>query len=196
MQNTNTPTPMNLNQVLTAALNTGVVKFWFTKIDGTKRVAIGTRNPHILELTGGTPQGNGDRREANPTLTCYYDFGKGSWRCFKNQLAGGIIFEKMSNEQVAAEILAEGRANGEDELARTTASKFVPQESVRAMFSALLQGKSTDEVVAAAVSVSRPAAPSSTSAPSGHAAPSKAELLDELCRLQKRQNEILKLLTE
>ena len=100
---------MNLVEVLTAALNVGIVKFWFTKIDGTRRETIGTRNPHILELVGGAPKGEGDRRESNPTLTCYYDFGKGAWRCFKNHLAGGIIFENMSNEQAAAEILAAGR---------------------------------------------------------------------------------------
>lgn len=131
---------MNLSEVITAALNVGIVKFWFTKLDGSKRIAIGTRNPHILDLVGGTPKGEGDRRESNPTLTCYYDFVKGSWRCFKNHLAGGLIFENMSNEQAAAEILAEGRENGEDELARAIAAKFVPSEVVGRMFTAIVSG--------------------------------------------------------
>lgn len=131
---------MNLSEVINAALNVGIVKFWFTKIDGSKRIAIGTRNPHILELTGATPKGEGDRRESNPTLTCYYDFVKGSWRCFKNHLAGGLIFENMSNEQAAAEILAEGRENGEDELARAIAAKFVPMDMVGRMFTAIVSG--------------------------------------------------------
>ncbi len=141
---------MNLSEVITAALNVGIVKFWFTKIDGSKRIAIGTRNPHILELVGGTPKGEGDRREANPTLTCYYDFVKGSWRCFKNHLAGGLIFEDMSHEQAAAEILAEARANGEDELGRAIAAKFVPSEVVGKMFSAIVSGGSCEEAVKAA----------------------------------------------
>lgn len=141
---------MNLSEVITAALNVGIVKFWFTKIDGSKRVAIGTRNPHILELTGGTPKGEGDRRESNPTLTCYYDFVKGSWRCFKNHLAGGLIFENMSNEQAAAEILVEARANGEDELGRAIAAKFVPMETVGRMFTAIVSGGSCEEAMRAA----------------------------------------------
>jgi len=65
----------NIKWRLKAAL--GIVKFTFTKVDGTLRLAFGTLNEHYL------PETNGSGRKANPTIQTYFDTEKEEWRCFK-----------------------------------------------------------------------------------------------------------------
>ena len=191
-------------EICKLALNEGVVMFDFTKINGEQRVAIGTRNPDILNAVGGTPKGSAeDRKEQNPTIYCFYDLVKGAWRCFKTNLFGHIRYEKMTKEQTAREILREARSIGEDELGRSMAAKFVPMDIVGTMFSAILDGCDDDEIAvrlhpAPSAPSSRPSAPSS-SAPtirqvaesSRVATNNRADLINELIRLRERETEIL-----
>ena len=55
----------------------GVVKFAFSKVDGTIRQAWGTLEESRIPATAGS-----DRRR-NDTVQVYYDLEKNGWRCFK-----------------------------------------------------------------------------------------------------------------
>ena len=192
--------------VCKVALNAGIVKFWYTKKDGSRREAIGTRNPEILETLGGTPKGEReDRKEQNPLIYCYYDFGKAAWRCFRTDLFGGLLFENMTREQAAAEVLQSGREDGDDEIARATATRLVGAEMAAAMFRDILNDFSVSEVVERATAPSR--SEPSRSTESRQAAPrateshrstdsDRSELLRELMELRKRESEILSVLLQ
>lgn len=65
------------NVKLHAAMALGIVKFYFQKVDGTRREAYGTLKESLLPTT------NGSGRKANDTLQTYYDTEKQEWRCFK-----------------------------------------------------------------------------------------------------------------
>lgn len=193
---------LNELDVCKVALNAGIVKFWYTKIDGSRREAIGTRNPEIISALGGQPKGEReDRKEQNPLIFCYYDFGKAAWRCFRTDLFGGLLFEKMSREQAAAEVLKNGREEGDDELAKMVAVRLVGDTMAAAMFSGILQDLPVEAVVERATAPSRPAAPSRASESvsakmekiwsSGH---HRADLVEELKRLRAREEEILQIL--
>lgn len=196
--------------VCKCALNEGVVKFSFTKINGEQRIAIGTRNPDILNAVGGTPKGSAeDRKEQNPTIYCFFDLVKGAWRCFKTNLFGHILYENMSKEDTAREILREARSIGEDELGRSMAAKFVPMDIVGTMFSAILDGCDDEQIAVrlhhtpsapSAPSSSRPSAPSAPSAPTMRQVSessrlttngNRADLIAELMKLRQRETEIL-----
>lgn len=198
---------MNELEVCKVALNNGVVKFNFTKINGENRVAIGTRCPEILSAVGGTPKGaNEDRKEQNPLIYCFFDLVKGAWRCFRTDLFGHILYESMDKEQTAREILREARSNGEDAVGRMMAGKFVPQDVVSTIFTAILDGCDDDEI---AVRLHTPSAPSSRPSAPSSSAPSaptirqvaessrvathdnRADLVGELVRLRIRETEIL-----
>lgn len=64
------------NIKLLAALHKGIVKFYFTKVDGTKREAYGTLNSRLTPAVGG-------ERKTNETCQVYFDTEKQAWRCFK-----------------------------------------------------------------------------------------------------------------
>lgn len=66
-----------LNAKVTKAMRTGIVQFFFMKVDGTLRQAFGTLDPHRLPET----QGSG-RRPAD-TVQVYYDAEKQEYRSFK-----------------------------------------------------------------------------------------------------------------
>ncbi len=65
------------NYKLKNAMRTGIVQFFFMKVDGTLRQAFGTLDPHRLPET----QGSG-RRPAD-TVQVYYDTEKQEYRSFK-----------------------------------------------------------------------------------------------------------------
>ena len=65
------------NIKLRAKMATAIVKFYYTKVDGSMREAYGTLNPAIMPETKGT------ERKPNPTTQVYYDTEKGEYRCFK-----------------------------------------------------------------------------------------------------------------
>lgn len=66
-----------LNAKVTKAMRTGIVQFFFMKVDGTLRQAFGTLDPHRLPET----QGSG-RRPAD-TVQVYFDTEKQEYRSFK-----------------------------------------------------------------------------------------------------------------
>lgn len=65
-----------LNIKLKARMRKGIVKFYFTKVDGSLREAFGTLASNLVPATS-------DGRKENPTLQVYYDTEKEAWRCFK-----------------------------------------------------------------------------------------------------------------
>lgn len=60
-----------------AAMQSRIVKFYFSKIDGSLREAYGT-----LDLNR-TPASKGSGRKTNDTIQTYFDTEKQEWRCFK-----------------------------------------------------------------------------------------------------------------
>lgn len=65
------------NMKLKAAMRSGIVKFYFRKVDGTLREAYGTLKAELLPKTEGTGRKPGD------TVQVYYDTEKQAYRCFK-----------------------------------------------------------------------------------------------------------------
>ena len=66
-----------LNIKLRAKMAQSIVKFYYSKVDGSMREAYGTLNPAIM------PETKGSERKANPTIQTYYDSEKCEYRCFK-----------------------------------------------------------------------------------------------------------------
>lgn len=65
------------NVKLHAALKKGIVKFYFTKVDGSLREAYGTLKESLL------PETNGTGRKPSDTVQVYYDTEKQEYRCYK-----------------------------------------------------------------------------------------------------------------
>lgn len=66
-----------LNFKLRAKMMADIVKFYFTKVDGTIREAYGTLKADLM------PEMKGTDRKPNATVQTYYDTEKGEYRCFK-----------------------------------------------------------------------------------------------------------------
>lgn len=64
------------NIKLVNAMHKGIVKFYFTKVDGSKREAYGTLSSEVIPPVGG-------ERKNNDTCQVYFDTEKQTWRCFK-----------------------------------------------------------------------------------------------------------------
>lgn len=64
------------NIKLVNAMHKGIVKFYFTKVDGSKREAYGTLSSEVIPPVGG-------ERKSNNTCQVYFDTEKQAWRCFK-----------------------------------------------------------------------------------------------------------------
>lgn len=74
------------NFKLKARMRTGIVRFYFRKVDGTIREAWGTLADRIIPETKGSgiiPETKGSDRKNNPTIQAYFDTEKSEWRCFK-----------------------------------------------------------------------------------------------------------------
>ncbi|MCC8037913.1 MAG: SH3 beta-barrel fold-containing protein [Bacteroidales bacterium] len=65
------------NFKLKRAMAARIVKFWFTKVDGSIREAYGTLSERMLPPTQGTG------RRPNDTVQVYFDTEKNEYRCFK-----------------------------------------------------------------------------------------------------------------
>ena len=63
-------------------LNLDVQEFKYTKVDGTERVARGTRNPMLIDEYDATPKGTGIEKEG---VIAYYDLDKEAWRSFREE---------------------------------------------------------------------------------------------------------------
>lgn len=66
-----------LNFKLRIKMMAGIVKFYFTKVDGTLREAYGTLKTELL------PASKNTERKTNPTIQTYYDTEQNAFRCFK-----------------------------------------------------------------------------------------------------------------
>lgn len=66
-----------LNFKLRSKMGKGIVRFYFTKVDGTLREAYGTLMTELL------PRTKGVERKHSPMVQVYYDTEKCEYRCFK-----------------------------------------------------------------------------------------------------------------
>ena len=66
-----------LNFKLRIKMMAGIVKFYFTKVDGTIREAYGTLKTSLLPATKGA------ERKPNPMVQVYFDTEKCEYRCYK-----------------------------------------------------------------------------------------------------------------
>ena len=66
------------NFKLTIRMRTGIVKFYFQKIDGSIREAYGTLSSRLIPAVAGT-----DSRKKSDTVQTYFDTEKQEYRCFK-----------------------------------------------------------------------------------------------------------------
>lgn len=57
----------------------GIVKFFYTKVDGSTRMAWGTLKADLLPQR----EGESKQRKSNASVFCYYDTDKQEYRCFK-----------------------------------------------------------------------------------------------------------------
>lgn len=73
------------NLKLRTAMQNGIVKFYFQKVDSTIREAYGTLKESLLPETKGTG------RKANDSLQVYFDTERGEWRSFKRANLLNII---------------------------------------------------------------------------------------------------------
>ena len=64
------------NIKLVSAMHKGIVKLYFTKVDGSKREAYGTLSSEVIPPVGG-------ERKNNDTCQVFFDTEKQAWRCFK-----------------------------------------------------------------------------------------------------------------
>jgi hypothetical protein len=67
-----------INAKLKMHMRTRIVKFYYTKVDGSIREAYGTLSNKLVPATKGD-----DTRKKNDTLQTYFDTEKGEWRSFK-----------------------------------------------------------------------------------------------------------------
>ena len=65
------------NFKLRVKMLTGIVKFYYQKVDGSIREAWGTLSDSII------PPMQGCNRKSNPTVRNYFDTEKQDWRCYK-----------------------------------------------------------------------------------------------------------------
>lgn len=66
------------NYKLTKALATGIVRFYFQKVDGSIREAWGTLKSDLMPTMSGN-----DKRSKNNSVQVYFDTEKQEFRCFK-----------------------------------------------------------------------------------------------------------------
>lgn len=71
------------------ALREGVIDFWYTKKDGSRRNASGTTSMDVIrEMDGYEPMGVKENQDEN--LVNYFDTERGDWRSFRADKAFGL----------------------------------------------------------------------------------------------------------
>ncbi len=207
---------MNEIEILNAALAVGWVKFAYFKADGTRRLAIGTRNRALIEQARGRRlQDNGSDGTFYEKCNGYFDLTRVDWRQFKTERFIGILFDKLTNEQAVAHALTlslveSGRADETmaaaklligaiampimTEIGNVYARTQIDEDEIRAteQIIAVAETHINDNVVLQ-VSLGAP-----TAAPSAERTAKvkscRAALKAELAALRKREDEILQLL--
>lgn len=207
---------MNEIEILNAALAVGWVKFAYFKADGTRRLAIGTRNRALIEQARGRRlQDNGSDGTFYEKCNGYFDLTRVDWRQFKTERFIGILFDKLTNEQAVAHALTlslveSGRADETmaaakllvgaiampimTEIGNVYARTQIDEDEIRAteQIIAVAETRINDNVVLQ-VSLGAPtAAPSAERTAKVNSC--RAALKAELAALRKREDEILQLL--
>ena len=200
-------------EILSAALNVGFVKFSYFKKDGSHRVAIGTRNKALIDILLGERKEQSGRNTNRPDYCeTYFDLCRGDFRCFIRDNFDRIELERMDYEQAAMQAVAVARIlDGVSELAinavtimcgrligdiamrdidnalENAISEFEPETSDKGdCFQSVMQSLEIEFFgKPCGVPTAAPSAPRKTE---------KERLIEELLRLQKRENEILALL--
>lgn len=94
---------MNEIEILNAALAVGWVKFSYFKSDGTRRLAIGTRNRALIEqVLGRNLKDNGSDGSFYRNCNGYFDLTRVDWRQFKTERFIGLELDRLTNEQATA----------------------------------------------------------------------------------------------
>lgn len=206
---------MNEIEILNAALAVGWVKFAYFKADGTRRLAIGTRNRALIEQARGRRlQDNGSGGTFYEMCNGYFDLTRVDWRQFKTERFIGILFDKLTNEQAVAHALTlslveSGRADETmaaakllvgaismpimTEIDNAYARTQIDEDEIRAteQIIAVAEMHINDNVVLQ-VSLGAPTAPSAERTAKVNSC--RAALKAELAALRKREDEILQLL--
>lgn len=187
-------------EVCESALSVGFVKFVYLKVNGERRVAIGTRNMSVVDKIGCTPDG-GDRRERNPNICTYFDLVKGEWRSFRRELFETMLFDKMSMEEACSRAMLMAINDNDcriDNVANNIA-KLLGDSAMRDLVNLVCDRRDWDEdrFVNETLCDVFDYTPTSTTTDACHSVQStqmsktRAELLDELMRLRERETEIL-----
>jgi len=203
---------MNEIEILNAALAVGWVKFAYYKADGTRRLAIGTRNRALIEqVLGRRLKDNGSSGSFYENCNGYFDLTRVDWRQFKSERFIGILFDKLTNEQAVAHALTlslieSGRADETmaaaklligamampimTEIGYVYAHTQIDEDEIRAteQIVAVAETHINDNVVLQ-VSLGAPSAEHTAKVKS-----SRAALKAELAALRKREEEILAIL--
>ena len=66
------------NFKLVLKMKSGIVKFYFNKVDGSIREAYGTLSEKLMPTTTGN-----EKRAKNASIQVYFDTEKQEWRCYK-----------------------------------------------------------------------------------------------------------------
>lgn len=208
---------MNEIEILNAALAVGWVKFAYFKADGTRRLAIGTRNRSLIEqVLGRRLKDNGSDGSFYENCNGYFDLTRVDWRQFKTERFIGILFDKLTNEQAVAHALTlslveSGRADETMAAAKLLIGAMAmpimteigyayahthaqaDEDEIRAteQIIAVAETRINDNVVLQ-VSLGAPTAPSAERTAKVNSC--RAALKAELAALRKREDEILQLL--
>ena len=206
---------MNEIEILNAALAVGWVKFAYFKADGTRRLAIGTRNRALIQqVLGRRLKDNGSDGSFYEKCNGYFDLTRVDWRQFKSERFIGILFDKLTNEQAVAHALTlslveSGRADETmaaaklligamampimTEIGNVYARTQIDEDEIRAteQIIAVAETRRNDNVVLQ-VSLGAPTAPSAERTAKVNSC--RAALKAELAALRKREDEILQLL--
>ena len=102
-------------EILNAALAVGWVKFSYFKVDGTKRIAIGTRNRALIEqVLGRRLKDNGSDGSFYANCNGYFDLIRVGWRQFKSERFIGIEFDRLDNIHAVAQAVAIAKVENEN----------------------------------------------------------------------------------
>ena len=99
-----------------------IVRFSFRKLDGSTRIAVGTRNLDIIEASGGKAALPKGLRTPSPKVLTFFDLIKREWRCFRRDrlLKMLKVFEvdKKSKKKFGLESLKESNFDDDSDIQR------------------------------------------------------------------------------
>ena len=90
-----TETKVTLNGLKMLLSENHSVKFKFKKTDGTERVAVGTRNPKVIEESNWIPK---NTKKQSDKVVCFYDIEIDEWRCLNKELNPVVVVKEINKE--------------------------------------------------------------------------------------------------